>query len=145
MLHFLLFPLADVPLPREQPFGGNPVIVHKVCEPCGLEDVPCHILFECVHVPAVDSVFCGEGLLPPYHPLGFEVVQRLEEAAYYFLTVLCLHSLSDLAVAFANLAFISFVWRFARISHERSVAGLKSGFVQLVIACLYSLNSAGDI
>ena len=77
--------------------------------------------------------------------LGFKVINGLEKTAYYFFSVRGLHSSLDFAFAAANLAANSFSRSLARHCQEKSVSGLKTGFLPVVTACSYSYNSSGDM
>ena len=73
-MYLLLYIFKYRASPRKQPFSGYVIFLHKVSQPGRLKYIPRHILFEGVHIPAVDFKLICKSLLPPYLMLGFKII-----------------------------------------------------------------------
>ena len=79
--------------PCEQPLSRYTVIFHQMGEPCYLEQIPVHFLFQRVEVPVIDVIPPGKRLFAPDSIQVDQGIDSLEKTLYYFLALGVLHSL----------------------------------------------------
>lgn len=86
-----LFVLVEVPCPGEEPHGRNAEVADEEREPRHLKNIPLGLFLQSVHVPAIDAVGAGEGLLAADLAVDLEAIQGLEEPLHDRLAFGCLH------------------------------------------------------
>lgn len=106
--------------PREQPLSRYTVIFHQMGEPCYLEQISVHFLFQRMEIPIIDVIPSGKRLFSSNGIPVYQSINSIKKTLYYFLACGALHfSFAALKRASVLLFFLS-----SRVSHPETISGL---------------------